>query len=186
MTEVRFYHLQRSALEQALPKLLEKTLERGWRAVVMAGSEDRVEALNAVLWNYSREGFLPHGSKKDGYPDRQPVWLTDQDENPNAATVLFLVDGVDWRKSRNSTFVAKCSTDAMTTRSRSPVSTGSSARIPVLHSRIGSKRNRAPGRRKPKAPPNRTSHGLVRNSRSMHRGNAYIRVSKRSIRVKKI
>ena len=76
MTEVRFYHLQRSALEQALPKLLEKTLERGWRAVVMAGSEDRVEALNAVLWNYSREGFLPHGSKKDGYPGRQPVWLT--------------------------------------------------------------------------------------------------------------
>ena len=98
MTEVRFYHLQRSALEQALTKLLEKTLERGWRAVVMAGSEDRVEALNAVLWNYSREGFLPHGSKKDGYPDRQPVWLTDQDENPNAATVLFLVDGVDSAK----------------------------------------------------------------------------------------
>ena len=65
MTEVRFYHLQRSALEQALTKLLEKTLERGWRAVVMAGSEDRVEALNAVVELFTG-GFLPHGSRKTG------------------------------------------------------------------------------------------------------------------------
>ena len=106
MTEIRFYHLQRSALEHALPKLLEKTLERGWRAVVMAGSEDRVEALNTALWNYPAEGFLPHGSKKDGYSERQPVWLTDQDENPNAAAVLFLVDGVD--STRISEFELCC------------------------------------------------------------------------------
>ena len=98
MTEIRFYHLQRSALELALPKLLEKTLERGWRAVVMAESEERVEALNTVLWNYVPEGFLPHGSKKDGHPERQPVWLTDQDENPNAASVLFLVDGANSKR----------------------------------------------------------------------------------------
>ena len=95
MTEVRFYHLQQKTLEQALPQLLEKTLERGWRAVVMAGSEARVEALNGLLWTYTREGFLPHGTKKDGYPDRQPVWLTDADENPNNANVLFLVDGAE-------------------------------------------------------------------------------------------
>ena len=106
MTEIRFYHLQRSVLELALPKLLEKTLERGWRAVVMAGSEERVEALNTELWNYVAEGFLPHGSKKDGHPERQPVWLTDQDENPNAAAVLFLVDGVD--STRISEFELCC------------------------------------------------------------------------------
>ena len=95
MTEVRFYHLQRSTLEQALPQLLEKTMERGWRAVVMAGSEDRVEALNGLLWTYSREGFLPHGSGKDGHAERQPIWLTQADENPNGATVLFLIDGAN-------------------------------------------------------------------------------------------
>ncbi len=95
MTEVRFYHLQRKTLEQVLPQLLEKTLERGWRAVVMAGSEARVEALNGLLWTYARESFLPHGTKKDGYPERQPVWLTDFDENPNNANVLFLIDGAE-------------------------------------------------------------------------------------------
>jgi DNA polymerase-3 subunit chi len=87
VTEVRFYHLQCNTLEQTLPKLLEKTLERGWRAVVIAGSPNRVEALNGILWTNTREGFLPHGSKMDGYPE--------DDENPNAANVLFLIDGVD-------------------------------------------------------------------------------------------
>ena len=106
MTEVRFYHLQRKTLEQALPQLLEKTLERGWRAVVMAGSEARVEALNGLLWTYTREGFLPHGTKKDGYAERQPVWLTDSDENPNNANVLFLVDGAE--SSRISEFDLCC------------------------------------------------------------------------------
>lgn len=92
-TEIRFYHLTRKTLEQVLPELLEKTLERGLRAVVMAGSAERVEALNQMLWTYNPNGFLPHGSAKDGHAERQPVWLTDRDERPNAAEILFLVDG---------------------------------------------------------------------------------------------
>ncbi|MDP6884241.1 MAG: DNA polymerase III subunit chi, partial [Rhodospirillales bacterium] len=75
MTDIAFYHLQRSALESALPKLLEKTLEAGERAVVMAGSEDRVEALNGVLWTYHQDSWLPHGSARDGHAEAQPVWL---------------------------------------------------------------------------------------------------------------
>ena len=93
MTEIRFYHLQRTALEAALPPMLEKTLERGQRAVVMAGSEERVEHLVDQLWTYNERGFLPHGSARDGNADLQPVWLTTEDENPNAAQVLFLTDG---------------------------------------------------------------------------------------------
>ena len=95
MTEVRFYHLQRTPLEHALPQLLEKTLERNWRAVIKAASPERVEALNGQLWTYGRESFLPHGSLKDGHADRQPIWLTEKDDNPNAARVLFLVDGAE-------------------------------------------------------------------------------------------
>jgi DNA polymerase-3 subunit chi len=98
MTEIRFYHLQRTALEAALPPMLEKTLDRGQRAVVMAGSEERIEHLVDHLWTYSERGFLPHGSARDGNADRQPVWLTTEDENPNAAQVLFLTDGTSSRK----------------------------------------------------------------------------------------
>ena len=93
MTEVLFYHLEQRPLEQVLPILLEKTLERGWRAVVQTGSEERSEALSNVLWTWRDEGFLPHGTTRDGNPEHQPVWLTENDESPNGATVRFYVDG---------------------------------------------------------------------------------------------
>jgi DNA polymerase-3 subunit chi len=94
-TEVLFYHLQHQPLERLLPSLVEKTLERGWRAVVQAGSQERVAALDALLWTYSEESFLPHGTKADGPADQQPVFLTADNGNPNGASVRFLVDGAD-------------------------------------------------------------------------------------------
>ena len=93
MTDVRFYHLTRATLETALPRMLQKTLERGQRALVMAASGERVEALNAWLWSFNDRAFLPHGSAKDGHGEHQPVWLTVADEAPNDADVLFLTDG---------------------------------------------------------------------------------------------
>ncbi|QJE72424.1 DNA polymerase III subunit chi [Aerophototrophica crusticola] len=95
MAELRFYHLTRKTLEQTLPGLLEKSLERGWKAVVLTGSEERAEALAQHLWTYKPDGFLPHGTAKDDHPDRQPVYLTPEDERPNGAQVLFLTDGAE-------------------------------------------------------------------------------------------
>jgi DNA polymerase-3 subunit chi len=93
MTEVRFYHMQQKRLEQALPEILSKALERQYRAVVKAGSPERVEALDTALWTYDPASFLPHGFRKDGHAAEQPVWLTTGDDNPNGATVLVLADG---------------------------------------------------------------------------------------------
>lgn len=94
MTEIRFYHLTQRPLEAVLPVMLERSVNRdGRRAVVMASSAARVEALNAHLWTYDDRGFLPHGSRTDGHAERQPIWLTDSDEIPNGARVLFLTDG---------------------------------------------------------------------------------------------
>ena len=93
MTAIAFYHLERSTLEATLAKLLEKALAGGLRAVVKAGSEERVAALDAALWTYEQGSFLAHGSAKDGDGPDQPIWLTAGDDNPNAATVLFLTDG---------------------------------------------------------------------------------------------
>lgn len=95
MTEVGFYHLQRSSLDEALPKLLEKVVELGHRVVLIAGSDERVDALNDLLWTYEERSWLPHGSAADGHADRQPVYLTTREENPNGADVLVLVDGVE-------------------------------------------------------------------------------------------
>ena len=95
MTEIWFYHLQRRPLERVLPTLLEKSLERGWRAVVQARTPERLEALDEALWTYSDESFLAHGTAREGDPADQPVYLTDGLENPNGARLRILVEGAD-------------------------------------------------------------------------------------------
>jgi len=76
MAEMLFYHLQRQPLEKVLPALLEKSLARGWRVVVQASSEERMEALDAHLWTYRDDAFLPHGTDRESDPASQPVLLT--------------------------------------------------------------------------------------------------------------
>jgi len=93
MTEMLFYHLQRQPLETVLPRLLEMSLERGWRVVVQAASDERVEALDAHLWTYREDSFLPHGTGRERDASEQPVLLTVGEDNPNGAGVRFLVEG---------------------------------------------------------------------------------------------
>ena len=93
MTEVYFYHLQGQPLDRVLPGLLERSLERGWTIVVQAASDERVEALDAHLWTYSDDAFLPHGTAREAQPSAQPILLTISDHNPNGATVRFLIEG---------------------------------------------------------------------------------------------
>lgn len=92
VTEVLFYHLTRRTLEDALPRLLEVSLERGWRVVVEFASEERRDAVDAHLWTYRDESFLPHGTARDGEAQDQPIFLAVGDANPNRAEVRFLVD----------------------------------------------------------------------------------------------
>jgi DNA polymerase III subunit chi len=98
MTQIGFYHLMRLPLEQALPKLLDKALAAGYRAVVLAGSAERVESLNDRLWTFEPDSWLPHGSARDGEAEMQPIWLTHADENPNQATILVMCDGAESAK----------------------------------------------------------------------------------------
>jgi DNA polymerase-3 subunit chi len=95
MTEILFYHLKGQRLEQVLPPLLQKSLERGWRVVVQASSEERVDALDAHLWTWRDDAFLPHGTCRDSEAAEQPIVLTATAENPNGAAVRFLVDGAN-------------------------------------------------------------------------------------------
>lgn len=95
MTEVLFYHLEHQPLEQVLPSLIERSLERGWRVVVQAGTPERLEAIDTHLWTYRDDSFLPHGTSKDGAGGDHPVWLTVESDNPNGAAIRFLVDGAE-------------------------------------------------------------------------------------------
>jgi DNA polymerase-3 subunit chi len=94
--EVWFYHLERTGLDQALPELLDKTLARGWRALVRATGPERLEHLDGWLWSYRDDSFLPHGLAGEPNAARQPVLLTTEAQgNPNQADALFLIDGAE-------------------------------------------------------------------------------------------
>jgi DNA polymerase-3 subunit chi len=93
--EVWFYHLERTPLDQALPELLEKTLQRGWKALVRTTSPQRAEHFDGRLWTYADDSFLPHGLASEPEAARQPVLITTADDNLNAAQVLFLIDGAE-------------------------------------------------------------------------------------------
>lgn len=93
MTRFDFYHLQKSPLEQVLPKLCEKAYATGKRIKIMVGNTERVEFINSLLWTYNEESFLPHGSKKDGFVEDQPIFISDDENNENDAQMLILVDG---------------------------------------------------------------------------------------------
>ncbi|MBP7704715.1 MAG: DNA polymerase III subunit chi [Caulobacter sp.] len=93
--EVWFYHLERSSLDQVLPDLLEKTLKRGWRALVRTREPARVEHLDGWLWSWRDESFLPHGTSEEPFAEHQPVLLTTGQDNPNKANALFLIDGAE-------------------------------------------------------------------------------------------
>ena len=102
MSEVLFYHLDRLPLERVLPELLEKCLERQWNAVVQINSDERCDALDALLWTYRDDSFLAHGSQRDSAGDTSgkpaqahPIWLTTGEDNPNNAQVRFLADGAE-------------------------------------------------------------------------------------------
>ncbi|MFO1049691.1 MAG: DNA polymerase III subunit chi [Geminicoccaceae bacterium] len=95
MTEIGFYHLTRSTLDEALPRLLEKAYAAGSRVVVRGSDPERIELLNRVLWTYGKDSFLPHGARSDGFAEDQPIYLTAQVENPNDATILVRVDDAE-------------------------------------------------------------------------------------------
>jgi DNA polymerase III subunit chi len=105
MTETLFYHLERRALEDVLPGMVEKSLERGWRAVIRTDSAERSDALDNLLWTYDDQSFLPHAQAGDGDAARQTVLITVEEGNPNAAKILFCVGGAqpsDWRDAKLS------------------------------------------------------------------------------------
>ncbi|MBP5353293.1 MAG: DNA polymerase III subunit chi [Alphaproteobacteria bacterium] len=93
MSRIDFYHLQKQTLDEVLPKLLQKAYATGKKILVKVGTEERVEFINNWLWCFNDESFLPHGSKKDGFANQQPIWITADDANANNAEFLFLVDG---------------------------------------------------------------------------------------------
>jgi len=147
MPEIWFYQLQRRTLEQVLPNLIERTLQRGWRAVVQAKTPERLTALDDLLWTYAEDSFLPHGCSGDGDAELQAVWLTLGAENPNGAQIRFLVEGVGAEPFADSDYAGwSCCSMAATRRfSPTPARSGRFCVSAMRNCPIGRRRKTAAG-----------------------------------------
>ncbi|MAP94153.1 MAG: DNA polymerase III subunit chi [Ponticaulis sp.] len=89
-----FYHLERPPLSAALAPLFEKCLERGWRVIVSSQNASQLSELDAELWKWRDDSFLPHGMAGE-HGSRQPVLLTGGMNNENKSDILVLLSGQD-------------------------------------------------------------------------------------------
>jgi DNA polymerase-3 subunit chi len=108
VAEVLFYRLTRSPIEATLPDLLEKSLARGWRVLVRAGSAAGVEMVDTGLWTWREESFLPHGVASAPEAARQPILIGLDLANLNAAQVLMLVLGARAEPAEMAAFERAC------------------------------------------------------------------------------
>ena len=95
MTDIIFYEFMNTEAKQALPAIVQKCLGQQWKVVIQCESEEIRDDLNSLLWIFEKESFLPHGTKADGYSDKQPVYLTCINENPNGAKAKIAFGIVD-------------------------------------------------------------------------------------------
>lgn len=94
MVSIHFYHLASTPLERALPKLLEKSYQGGYRTIVLADNDAQVAKLDTLLWTYDQDSFLPHGTTKDG-AEAQPILLTaSMPPQAGEKEILFITSGV--------------------------------------------------------------------------------------------
>jgi len=93
MSEILFYHLTESRLDDTLPGLVERSLQRGWRVTIQFATQERRDAVDALLWTWSDSSFIAHGTEQDKWPEEQPVFLAIGNANPNASQVRFCVEG---------------------------------------------------------------------------------------------
>ena len=60
--------------------------------LVRLADDTQLEQLDDWLWSHGHGSFVPHGTAKDQFPEKQPIYLTCNMEIPNQAKVLFLLN----------------------------------------------------------------------------------------------
>ena len=97
--EIQFYHLLTSPLEVALPKLMAKVVSAGLRTVITCRDAAQQSLLDEKLWTADPDHFLAHGIAGAGKEADQPILLSLDTTNLNAAGLLLILNGTQLQPS---------------------------------------------------------------------------------------
>lgn len=91
MNEYSFYALKNTTIEKTLPRLLEKIYNAGLKVHVLCQNDDQLKALDASIWTFSSNAFVPHGSIYDPQDTHaeHPIFLSLDQNIVNTASVFL-------------------------------------------------------------------------------------------------
>lgn len=105
MSETRFYELSQVTIEKALPQLLYKIYSNMRKPILLLlNDETQINSFDRLLWSFSSNKFLPHGTKNNSKEHIKPLFLTNIEDNQNAAEIL-----VSTKIAKNENFKASFS-----------------------------------------------------------------------------
>ena len=92
-SEINFYQVD-DVIIKSLAPLLIKILDEKKKVLVFGKNENQLKELDNSIWSYGRNKFIPHVTIfDDGFETkRQPIFLTNKEENSNDADYLVFLD----------------------------------------------------------------------------------------------
>lgn len=93
--EINFYQCDESLVKSIAPLML-KILEENKKAFIFSSDSARTQEIDVGLWSYGKNKFIPHIliSDKNFVLERQPILISDKEENSNKADYLVLMEEV--------------------------------------------------------------------------------------------
>jgi len=93
---VDFYQLSHHPAPVVAAMLAQKTRAAGGRMLVVSADPDQLGEISEALWASKADTFLANGMAGGPHDARQPILLSGELINANAADFLMLADG-EWR-----------------------------------------------------------------------------------------
>ena len=92
-SEINFYQVDETIIKSLAPLLL-KILEEKKKVLIFCETQAQIKAIDDSLWSYGRNKFIPHITiyDKDFSLERQPILISDKEENSNKADYLVFLD----------------------------------------------------------------------------------------------
>ena len=78
MTQIIFYSTAPLQVENTLFALIEKSLEKGYKSLLLFQDKEKCSVIDEKLWTYKQNSFLPHLSEDDKIFDEIdiPIYLS--------------------------------------------------------------------------------------------------------------